>query len=115
MKFKRKHWSDIILTPISCLKRKLQITFILLLPWKCLNAAKIALHSEALNLRSLQIACFSVMFPLKLDPFLASKVLRPCLPGVSRVKKIEFEYTGTPDARVVGRISEEKRVKPYKY
>lgn len=58
----------------------------------------IAIHSEALNLRSSQVACFNVMFPLRLDLDLARRVLAPLLPGVQRVLSIDFEYTGNDGA-----------------
>ncbi len=58
----------------------------------------IAIHSEALNLRSSQVACFNVMFPLRLNLDLAQKALKPLLPGVKSVNHIEFEYTGDEKA-----------------
>ncbi len=58
----------------------------------------IAIHSEALNLRSSQVACFNVMFPLKNNPELAIKALKSLLPGVTEVDTIEFEYTGDAKA-----------------
>lgn len=59
---------------------------------------QVAIHSEALNLRSSQVACFNVMFPLRLNPELARKALKPLLPGVTDVNRIEFEYTGDEGA-----------------
>ncbi len=54
----------------------------------------IAVHTEALNLRSSQICCFNVLFPLRQDLDLAASALAPLLPGVQAVTAIEFEYTG---------------------
>ncbi len=54
----------------------------------------IAIHSESLNLRSSQVCCFNVMFPLRQDLALAAVALGPALPGVRTVSHIEFEYTG---------------------
>jgi hypothetical protein len=58
----------------------------------------IAVHSEALNLRSSQVCCFNVMFPLRQDLALAKLALAPLLPGVQDVEQVEFEYTGPPEA-----------------
>ena len=60
--------------------------------------SEIAIHSEALNLRSSQVACFNVMFPLKKNLDLAQKALASLLPGVKKVENIEFEYTGDTGA-----------------
>ena len=54
----------------------------------------IAVHSEALNLRSSQVCCFNFMFPLRQDLVLAKKALLPMLPGVEEILGFEFEYTG---------------------
>jgi len=54
----------------------------------------IALHTEALNLRSSQICCLNTMFPPRLDLELAREALVDVLPGVTEVTKIDFEYTG---------------------
>ncbi len=54
----------------------------------------IQLHSQVLNLRSSQVCCFNVMFPLRLDHELARAALAPVLPGATSIKSIEFEYTG---------------------
>jgi hypothetical protein len=59
---------------------------------------KIAIHAEALNLKSSQVACFNVIFPLRLDLDLAARVLQPLLPDVDKVTAIEFEYTGDEGA-----------------
>jgi hypothetical protein len=55
----------------------------------CYNE-QIAFHTEILNLRSSQVCCFNVMFPLKKDLKLAAEVLQVMLPGVKEVKDIEF-------------------------
>lgn len=62
------------------------------------NENNIAIHSEALNLRSSQVSCFNVMFPLRLNLDLAIVALKPLLPGVVKVNAIEFEYTGDEKA-----------------
>jgi hypothetical protein len=62
-----------------------------------LNDKNIALHSEALNLRSSQVCCLNVLFHLKQDKELAKGSLDPLLPNVQEIKDIEFEYTG-PEA-----------------
>ena len=54
----------------------------------------IALHSEALNLKSSQVACLNFLFPLREDLSLAKFALRSFLPGLREVTGIEFEYTG---------------------
>jgi len=54
----------------------------------------IALHSEALNLKSSQVACLNFLFPLRQDLDLARAVLQSFLPGLREVAGIEFEYTG---------------------
>lgn len=58
----------------------------------------IAKHSEVRNLKSSQACCINFMFPLKDDLELAAVALRPVLPGVRRVKKIDFEFTGDEGA-----------------
>ncbi len=57
---------------------------------------EIAIHSEVLNLKSSQAACFNFLFPLRLDLGLANAALRPLLSGLHEVMGIEFEYTGPP-------------------
>jgi hypothetical protein len=54
----------------------------------------IAVHSEALNLRSSQVCCLNVLFPLRADFALARQALVDVLPGVTEVTDIEFEWTG---------------------
>lgn len=55
---------------------------------------RIDLHKEVLNLRSSQISCLNVMFPLHLDRSVAAQALTEVLPGVTAVTEIDFEYTG---------------------
>ena len=59
-----------------------------------LSKGDIALHTEALNLKSSQVACLNFLFPLRQNPSLAKVALRDPLPGVREVTGIEFEYTG---------------------
>jgi len=54
----------------------------------------IAFHSEALNLKSSQVACLNFLFPLRRNFDLAKSVLKSFLPGLREVMGIEFEYTG---------------------
>lgn len=58
----------------------------------------IALSTEARNLKSSQVACFNVMFPMRSNAQLAKTALRPLLPGVDNVSRMEFEYTGDEGA-----------------
>jgi hypothetical protein len=58
----------------------------------------IALHTEALNLKSSQVACLNFLFPLHQKLGLARAALQPFLPGLREVTGIEFEYTGPPEA-----------------
>ena len=59
-----------------------------------LSKGDIALHTEALNLKSSQVACLNFLFPLRQNPALAKFALRGFLPGLREVTGIEFEYTG---------------------
>lgn len=54
-------------------------------------------HREFANLRSSQVCCLNFLFPLRLATEKAAIALRPLLPGVIVVARIEFEYTG-PEA-----------------
>jgi hypothetical protein len=63
-----------------------------------LECEDIALHSEALNLKSSQVACFNILFPLHQDLHLATAVWRELMPGLAAVTAIEFEYTGPASA-----------------
>jgi hypothetical protein len=70
----------------------------------------IALHSEALNLKSSQVACLNFLFPLRQDLDLAGSALHPFLPGLHKVTGIEFEYTGPPEiTKWLGEPSRGKR------
>ena len=62
------------------------------------NRNDIALHSEALNLRSSQICCLNVLFPLRQDKTLAKLFLDTLLPNLKDIENIEFEYTGPQEA-----------------
>jgi hypothetical protein len=55
-------------------------------------------HSEFLNLRSSQVACLNVLYPLRLDLGLATASFRPFLSDLASVTAIEFEYTGPQGA-----------------
>lgn len=57
---------------------------------------EIAIHSEVLNLKSSQAACFNFLFPFRIDLDLANAALRPLLSDLHEVVEIEFEYTGPP-------------------
>jgi len=59
-----------------------------------LSQERIALHSEALNLKSSQVACLNVLFPFRQDLHLATRVFKGLFPGLATVTGIEFEYTG---------------------
>jgi len=59
-----------------------------------LENKNIALHTEALNLKSSQVACFNFLFPFRLDLPLATRILQPLLLRLGAVTGIEFEYTG---------------------
>ncbi len=63
-----------------------------------LKAEDIALHSEVLNLKSSQVACLNVLYPLRANREWATVALRPVLPDVREVTALEFEYTGPIDA-----------------
>lgn len=63
-----------------------------------LEEENIALHTEALNLKSSQVACFNFLFPIRRDPQLATRLLKPHFSGMDSVTGIEFEYTGPIEA-----------------
>lgn len=63
-----------------------------------LATENIALHSEALNLKSSQVACLNILFPLRQHPDWAAEALRPVLPELRTITTIEFEYTGPIEA-----------------
>ncbi len=58
-----------------------------------MESENIAMHSEALNLKSSQAACFNFLLPLRQDLKLATHVLRPYFPSMGYVTNIEFEFT----------------------
>jgi len=62
------------------------------------QSSKIAVHTAALNMRSSQVCCFNVAFPLRQDLQLAKIALADVLPDVKDVTAIEFEYTGPAEA-----------------
>ena len=59
-----------------------------------METEKIAPHSELLNLRSSQAACFNFLFPLRQDLGLATEVFSQFFPTLKQVTSLEFEYTG---------------------
>ena len=63
-----------------------------------LEKENIALHSKAPYLTSSQVCCFNFLFPWRLQPSLAPKILARVLPGVEKVSNVEFEYTGPEGA-----------------
>lgn len=63
-----------------------------------LDEEDIQQHTELLNLKSSQAACLNLLFPLRLNPLLATAVMRPFLPGLSAVTGIHFEYTAQDEA-----------------
>jgi hypothetical protein len=63
-----------------------------------LAESDIALHTEALNLKSSQVACLNILFPLRMDLDFAAAVLKPFFEDLDAATGIEFEYTGPPDA-----------------
>ena len=63
-----------------------------------LDRENIQIHTEVLNLKSSQAACLNFLFPLYLDRDLATVVMRPLLPGLSAVTRIEFEYTAQDES-----------------
>lgn len=109
VEFKRSHWPDL---PDGVWTKRPDRTYPHILPEGELAKAlfppiaqdvvdyctsnDIAIHSEALNLRSSQMCCFNLLFPLREDLPLAARALEPVLPGATAVESIEFEFTG-PD------------------
>ena len=75
-----------------------------------LATENIALHSEVLNLKSSQVACLNILFPLRQHPDWATEALRSVLPELRAVTAIEFEYTGPIEAtRWLGEPAGSKR------
>lgn len=109
--FKRKRWPDL---PDGAWSKRPDRTYPHILPDGELGktfyppiaeavldycrSGKIAVHTEALNLRSSQVCCFNVAFPLRQDLELARIALADALPDVEDVTAIEFEYTGPAEA-----------------
>ncbi len=58
----------------------------------------IALHTEALNLKSSQVACLNILFPLRQNLDLAVDVFGQFFPQLKSVSWVEFEYTGPDEA-----------------
>lgn len=63
-----------------------------------LKSARIAIHTEAHNLRSSQVCCFNFLFPLKKDLDKATQIFSSALLRLKQVLCIEFEYTGPDDS-----------------
>jgi len=66
---------------------------------KYMNINHIAIHTEALNLKSSQVACLNFLFPFRLNYQFAAKVLRNLFPNMTAVTGIEFEYTGQDEKK----------------
>jgi hypothetical protein len=62
-----------------------------------LKDSDIQAHREFANLRSSQVCCLNFLFLFRAEPKKAAVALRPILPGVRAVNRIEFEYTGPDD------------------
>jgi hypothetical protein len=54
----------------------------------------ITFHTESLNLKSSQVCCINLLFPLKKDISKATAVFKLLFPNLQNISKIEFEYTG---------------------
>lgn len=109
--YRRRHWPDLPNGPWS--KRPSHF-YPHILPAGCehlafyppladvildyLQGEDIALHSEALNLKSSQVACLNILFPLRCDLRLATAAFRQLIPDLVEVTRIEFEDTGGPGA-----------------
>lgn len=59
-----------------------------------LTKRDIAVHSEILNLKSSQAACFNFLFPAHLNPRFGAEFLKPVCKNIHTLTEIEFEYTG---------------------
>jgi hypothetical protein len=107
VRFRRRRWPDLPDGPWS---KRPNLTYPHILPPGCedlafypplagrilayLDTERIALHTEALNLRSSQVACLNILFPLAEDLPLAAAAFKGLLPDLAEVTGIEFEYTG---------------------
>jgi hypothetical protein len=58
----------------------------------------IYLSERVLNLRSSQVACLNVLFPVRQNPQWGALVLEPLLPGIARLQQVHIEYTGPESA-----------------
>ncbi len=109
IEFKRKHWPEL---PDGLWSKNRSRSYPHILPDGEMEKAlcpeiaaavlaycgtEIAIHSEALNLKSSQVCCFNSLFPLRQDLPLARSALADVLPDVTEVEWIEFEYTGPAD------------------
>jgi len=63
-----------------------------------LESNSISLHPDFANLKSSQACCLNLLFPLRRELDGARVALRPLLPDVEAVHRIEFEYTGPKGA-----------------
>ena len=68
---------------------------------ECFHTNDIALHTEALNLKSSQVACINFLFPFYQHPSRAPSVLRNLFPDIATLDRLEFEYTGQEEGSVV--------------
>lgn len=59
---------------------------------------RIPIQREARKLTSSLVACLNTLYPLRENPVLAALALEPSLPGLNEVKRIEFHFSGTPEA-----------------
>jgi hypothetical protein len=105
--YKHRHWPDM---PNGRFSKQPQHTYPHILPegnlkkafyppiaetiLNYMEAEKIAPHSELLNLRSSQAACFNFLFPLRQNLRLADEVFSQFFPTLKQVTNLEFEYTG---------------------
>ncbi len=111
VQFKRRHWPDL---PDGAWAKRPDRTYPHILPDGELEKAlapqiarevveyctgsNIAIHSEALNLRSSQMCCFNLLFLFRRNLDLAAHALGAVLPGATAIEALEFEYTGPADA-----------------
>ena len=109
--FKKRYWPDL---ENGRLVRQPQHTYPHILPeghvrkvffepiagqiFSYLEQEDIALHSEALNLKSSQVACLNFLFPFRRNLPLASATFSRLLPELNEITNIEFEYTGPIEA-----------------
>jgi hypothetical protein len=105
--FKKRHWPELGSFPLPNSPQK---TYPHILPKANLKNAfygpiadeilhyikkeDIALHNQAVNLKSSQAACFNFLFPFQQDISFAAGVFEQLIPGLVAVNAVEFEYTG---------------------